>query len=232
MKRRRIPEWAAEFERLRAEEIFAQFDEMALEQRLADEQAEKTRIRRERNLRKALRIRSRLYVAQDFDIWANPVEIDEWGDLRPRDNRVKANYVRKAKLIWVLATLYNYWAFDLRPVAGFKVNKRTMTHSYLCDLYDKYLGDLDERVRQDNWDRKRAKVRARREAVEKGKIAKPFDHPLKGQLSEVLTLRYGIGSPTITIKARPNDFSAAALAQELNPSERARILIMSQVQIE
>jgi hypothetical protein len=218
IKRRRIPQWQAEFELLEAQSIFDDFDQLAQEEKLAEEKRERYRLKRERNLRKALRIRPRLYRVQNLDPWAETSHIpaeDDWGDRRPRYEAVKAFHARKDRLLWVLTSLYNYWSFDYVQGQSFKPNKRTLTFSFLADKYDTILDELRERVRQENWDRKRARVKSRREKREQGKVAKPFNTGLKSRLSEMLTLRFGASGPDIVYAPRVSDVPSEALAQEL-----------------
>lgn len=198
MKRRVGCNWETEFEILRAEEIFAEFDRLAHEEKLEFDRQERNKVRRANNLAKALRIRPRLYAVKAFNEWATTqLGEDEWGDLTPRNNEVKAMYAKKAKLLWVITSLFKYWAFNERPYPTFKANKRTLTLSYLSKQYDKFLEDLQERVRQENWDRKRFRVRARREAIKNGKQNKPFDHRLQSTVSSLLALRYGTRLPDL-----------------------------------
>jgi len=221
--KRKLPAWLAEFELLQAQEVMDDFDAMIHEEALRVEKAERYRLKRERNMLKALRIRPRLYRVQSFDIWANAEQQgeDDWGDLTPRNNEVKALYARKAKLVWILTTLFNYWSFDYRPT-DFRPNKKTLTFSYLSKRYDEYLEQLKEQVRQDNWDRKRARVKAAREKREQRKAKSPFDHRVKSRISEMLTLRFGASGPTILVKTGVPDISEKALAQKYDTTHGSR----------
>lgn len=206
MTRRRIPEWMGQFLLMEHQEILDVFDQMAHEKKLQDEQRERYRVRRGRNLKKALRIRPKLYAVRDFDIWAKSKiqGEDEWGDLGPRNREVKRLYAKRSRLLWIISTMYNYWAFDEKSNGLVKATRRTLTLSYLSKKYEEYLDTHRDNVRGKLWDYKQARHRARKEKREakKNKGKGPFDHRLKSSLTEMLAVRAGAGRAEIIIKHR------------------------------
>lgn len=215
MTRRRIPEWMGQFLLMEHQEILDVFDQMAHEKKLQDEQRERYRVRRERNLKKALRIRPRLYAVRDFDIWAK-AKIqgeDEWGDLGPRDREIKRLHAKKFRLLWIISTMYNYWAFDEKSNGLIKATKRTLTLSYLSKKYEEYLDTHRDNVRGKLWDYKQARHRARKEKREAERAKQNITSILKSSISEVLAVRAGAGRAEIIIKYRGPLVSEEAVEQ-------------------
>jgi len=214
MTRRRIPLWEAEFELLQAQEIFDEFDRLAQEEKTLHEKQERYRIRREANRVKALRLINRIGVVRGFDVWEKTkhIEPDFWGDPIPRHDEIKKLYAKQNRILWTLYALYQYWMFD-EPYIGSEPRKG-IRYSVQRRIYKKHLKVHHEKIKQANWDRKRARVKSRRENTERNKALKPFGDRLQGKVSELLTLRYGVGVPEIIVRPRDTVISKEALAQE------------------
>lgn len=148
------------------------FDGLAQAQIAADEEAdrvERYRARRRRNGPAALRVLSRLRKVESIDLFKMTQE--EWipdffGEKHLQFERVKELHLKKARLVWFLTGLYQYLAFDFEG-HGWTI-RRGIKYSRHRKVWYRLLETHRENVRQQKWDRKRAKVQRRR----KGKIEK------------------------------------------------------------
>lgn len=142
--------------------FFAELDEMIRQDALALARLERYWAKRAANLPKAQRLHKRMCLVRDFDIWEATKHIvpDFFDNCDERYEAVKALHTKRERILWVLTVMYNYWGHDhVLPGAN---PRKGMKYSKQRKLYLGLLDKLAEKVKQDNWDRKRARVRERR----------------------------------------------------------------------
>ena len=144
--------------------FFADIDEMIHTETLAKAREERYRAKRERNSVKARRIHLRLNRVLAFDPWKHTADIkpDVFGDNHERIEAVKELANKRGRIAWVLWCMYHHWMFNvLAPGARPYGNK----YSKHRRLWFKYHDEVQERARQARWDKKRKRVRNRRNKV-------------------------------------------------------------------
>lgn len=141
------------------EYVFSGFHREALEERKREQ---RERERREANRAKAMRLAMRLEVVRRFDIWKATEHIGPnfFGDNSKRYARVKQLYAKKARIEWILSSLYTYWMHGYVRPGTFP--KKGLTYSKYRKVYMGHKDTLQEKIKQEKWDKKRAKVRKRR----------------------------------------------------------------------
>lgn len=123
---------------------------------------ERYRARREANEKKAHRVLLRLRRVQAIDLFKLTQHIvpDFFGSKQIQFDRVKEIYEKKARIVWHLSGLYRYLAFDVEDRGWAAI--RGFHYSRHRKRWFKLLEEHREKVRQQKWDLKRAKVRQRR----------------------------------------------------------------------
>jgi len=90
------------------------------------------KVRRKANKARAVRLHNRLNIVRDYDVWTDTAQIEDTWD---RYEQVKRAYRKKARLLWVLTALYQYWMFDYSKVPV----RNDMTFSNTRKRYNRYL---------------------------------------------------------------------------------------------
>jgi hypothetical protein len=150
------------------------------------EQAERYKARRAANIAKSERVLNRFRKVQSMDLFAmtQHIEPDWFGDKQFQFEAVKELHKKKTRLMWFLKGLYVYLAFD-QEVDGWSA-KRGFRYSRHRAYHAKVMENHKEKLRQEKWDLKKAKVRKRRKQLqEKG---------MSPQEVALYALRRGLGN--------------------------------------
>lgn len=123
---------------------------------------ERYRARRAINVDKAYRILRRLRRVEAIDLYkmTQHIEPDFFGEKHIQFDAVKKLHDKKHRLVWFLKGLYIYLAFD-QESPGWS-SKRGFSYSRHRAHYERLYEGHMNKLRQEKWDLKRAKVRARR----------------------------------------------------------------------
>lgn len=134
----------------------------------ADLERERLRLERYRARRKAngdrayrILLRLRKVLAIDLHRMTQHIEPDWFGEKHLQFAEIKRLYDKKARIAWFLTGLYNYLAFDYEG-QGWS-SKRGFKYSRHRAHYYKLLDTHRENLRQQKWDKKRERIRSRRE---------------------------------------------------------------------
>ena len=116
--------------------FFGDLDEMQAEIDRAEARAAHKRKMFLKNSRKGRHILRRLQFVRDFDIWRTKVgQIDEdEGFWKYEDIKILGN--KRARLEWILLSLYRYWMFDDNPHF---IDVKRFTFTKQRRLYDLFL---------------------------------------------------------------------------------------------
>ena len=144
------------------------------------------RARRQANIKKSERVLKRLHKVQDMDLYrmTQHIEPDWFGDKHEQFQAVKELHTKKTRIVWFLKGLYVYLAFD-QEIDGWAV-KRGFHYKRHRAYHAKVMEGLSERIRQEKWDLKRAKVRARRKKL--------VDTGVSPEKAALYALRRGLGN--------------------------------------
>lgn len=182
--------------------FFEELDGLILEEKQELARMKKYREKSDRMLRKAQHIKPRLDKVLDFDIWKNArinVGRDFWSTSDDVATEVKRLYAKRDRLIWVLCGWYNH-LIGGNPATGTWYDPPGMNKPYkfvrLCKRYDAFIDNMQERIKQEKWDAKRARVRARREKLN-GHYGKKTRDPKATALATILKLRHGMYDPSV-----------------------------------
>ncbi len=141
------------------------------------EEEEYLRLYRERRITngpRAGRVLARLRRVEAIDLFkmTQHIKPDFFQSKRKQFDAVIELGEKKGRIVWYLNALYNYLAFDddrhFLPYLG------TNSYSHHRAYYYELLEDLAEKVKQAKWDKKKARVRARRDKMLKTKDGTPY----------------------------------------------------------
>jgi hypothetical protein len=133
--------------------------------------------RRTRDVGKAHRIYPRLLKVREFDSWdkTKHIEPDFFGDKHEQFKAVKTLELKRRRIEWILWAMYHSWMFGV-PCLGTK--KYGSRYSMYRKLWYKHAEALAEQMKQQFWDRKRERVRSRRNKVKKRNSRKTAEETL------------------------------------------------------
>lgn len=145
-----------------AQDFIDDVDALIEAKRVEDERLRKYWAKRNVNADQARRIHKRLTAVLSVDAWDKTKHIpcDVFGDQHERIQAIIEIENKKLRIAWVLWAMYHWLMFDELFPGAKKYGKR---YSRYRKLWHHYHDDLQERVRQERWDAKRERVRARRE---------------------------------------------------------------------
>lgn len=149
--------------------FFDDLDDMIRKDIREIERQQRYEARRNLNAAKARRIHTRIVRVRAFDPWAKTEHIkpDVFGDNYERKSAIMALENKRLRIHWVLWAMYHYWMFDESTKGAKRYGKR---YSLYRKLFDRHVALYAEKLKQDKWDKKRAKVRARRKNTPRAKM--------------------------------------------------------------
>lgn len=152
----------AMYEKMFGGQFFDDLDDIRVNTIKEQKRLERYKARRAANETKAYRILLRLRRVEAIDLFEMTQDIipNFFGEKDMQFDEVKRLYLKKARIIWFLTGLYKYWAFDYEG-QGWSA-KRGFGYKRHRDYYYTLLEVHYEKMRQQRWDLKRAKVRTRR----------------------------------------------------------------------
>lgn len=167
---------------IEASDFLDDCDELIHEMALEAERQRRYQHKRQVNAAKALRIHKRFQRVMAFDPWKATAHIptDVFGDNYVRLAEVKRLMNKQLRISWILWAIYHYWMFDVLSPGSKKYGKRYSLHR---KLWYRHIDALQEKILQDRWNRKRERVRARRN---KEKLRKRNGRPTADETLAIL----------------------------------------------